>query len=325
MSDRRLLRSMGGSFGVGRSPLRRAARWLDTNVGGGRVVRDELRHVFPDSWAFFLGEIALYCFLVLVATGVFLALFFRPSEAQVVYEGSYQPLAGVHMSDAYSSVVELSLDVRAGLLVRQVHHWAALVFVAALMIHLLRMFFTGAYRRPRRINWLIGLTLLLLVAGNGLFGYSLPDDLLSGTGLRISYAITESIPFVGPWLASLMFGGEFPSGGLIARIYPVHIFLLPAAIAGLLGLHLGLLWLQRHTQFPGPRAGRPHRRRDAAGARLRAAHHRLPLPLRGGADGAWAASCRSTPSGSSGRTTPGTRRRTPSPTGTWGGSRARCA
>ena len=252
MSDRRLLRSMGSAFGVRRSPLRRGARWLDTNVGGGRVVRDELRHIFPDSWAFFLGEIALYCFVVLVATGVFLALFFRPSEAQVVYEGSYQPLAGVRMSDAYSSVLELSLDVRAGLLVRQVHHWAALVFVAALMIHLLRMFFTGAYRRPRRVNWLIGLTLLLLVAGNGLMGYSLPDDLLSGTGLRISYAITESIPFVGPWMASLMFGGTFPSGGLIARVYPVHIFLLPAAIAGLLGLHLGLLWLQRHTQFPGP-------------------------------------------------------------------------
>lgn len=250
MSDRRLLRSMGSSFGVRRSPLRAAARWLDTNVGGGGVVRTELRHVFPDSWAFFLGEIALYCFLVLVATGVFLALFFRPSEAQVVYDGSYAPLSGVRMSDAYSSVVELSIDVRAGLLVRQVHHWAALVFVAALMIHLLRMLFTGAYRRPRRINWVAGLTLLLLVAGNGLFGYSLPDDLLSGTGLRISHAITESIPFVGPWLASLMFGGEFPSGSLIARIYPVHIFLLPAAIGGLLGLHLGLVWMQRHTRFP---------------------------------------------------------------------------
>jgi ubiquinol-cytochrome c reductase cytochrome b subunit len=242
---------MGRAFGVRRSPLRAAARWLDTNVGGGGIVRQELRHIFPDSWAFFLGEIALYCFIVLVATGVFLALFFRPSEAHVIYEGSYAPLAGAQMSDAYSSVLDLSIDVRGGLLVRQVHHWAALVFVAALMIHLLRMFFTGAYRRPRRVNWLIGLTLLLLSAGNGLFGYSLPDDLLSGTGLRISHAITESIPLVGPTMASLMFGGEYPSGGLIARIYPVHIFLLPAAIGGLLGLHLGLVWMQRHTQFPG--------------------------------------------------------------------------
>ena len=135
---------------------------------------------------------------MLVVTGIFLALFFHASQAHVVYHGSYQPLAGVPMSDAYSSVLDLSLNVRAGLLIRQVHHWAALVFVAALIIHLMRMFFTGAYRRPRRINWLIGLSLLLLVGFNGLMGYSLPDDLLSGTGLRIAYSITESIPFIGP-------------------------------------------------------------------------------------------------------------------------------
>ena len=253
MSDRRFIKSLGTAFGVRRSPLRLGARWLDKNLGGGSdLLRKELRHIFPDNWAFFLGEIALYCFLLLVATGVFMALFFHGSQAQVVYQGNYKPLDGVTMSDAYRSVVDLSLNVRAGLLVRQVHHWAALVFVAALVIHMLRMFFTGAYRRPRMINWVVGLSLLLLVGFNGLFGYSLPDDLLSGTGLRIAYSITESIPFLGPWLASVMFGGQFPTGGIIGRIYPVHIFLLPAAIGGLLGLHLGMLWLQRHTQFPGP-------------------------------------------------------------------------
>ncbi len=253
MSDRRLMRSLRTAFGVRRSPLRRGAGWLDENLGGGsKLLREELRHIFPDSWAFFLGEIALYCFILLVVTGIYLALFFHASQAMVVYDGSYQPLVGVPMSDAYSSVLDLSLDIRAGLLVRQVHHWAALVFVGALMIHLLRMLFTGAYRRPRRINWVIGLSLLFLVGFNGLMGYSLPDDLLSGTGLRVAYSITESIPFLGPTMASLMFGGEFPTSGIIARIYPVHIFLLPAGIAGLLGLHLGMLWLQRHTQFPGP-------------------------------------------------------------------------
>jgi len=253
MRDRRLMRSLRTAFGVRRSPLRRGASWLDENLGGGsKLLREELRHIFPDSWAFFLGEIALYCFILLVVTGIYLALFFHASQAMVVYHGSYQPLVGVPMSDAYSSVLDLSLDVRAGLLARQVHHWAALVFVAALMIHLLRMFFTGAYRRPRRINWVIGLSLLLLVGFNGLMGYSLPDDLLSGTGLRIAYSITESIPFLGPTMASLMFGGQFPTSGIIARIYPVHIFLLPAGIASLLGLHLGMLWLQRHTEFPGP-------------------------------------------------------------------------
>jgi ubiquinol-cytochrome c reductase cytochrome b subunit len=251
-SDHDLKRSLGTSFGARRSPLRPAARWLDTNLGGSSLLREELRHIFPDSWAFFLGEIALYCFIILVATGVFLALFFQASEAPVIYEGSYAPLQGTEMSIAYDSVLGLSLDVPAGLLVRQVHHWAALVFVGALVIHMIRMFVTAAYRRPRRLNWLIGMGLILLVGMNGLFGYSLPDDLLSGTGLLISFAITESIPFVGPALASLLFGGEFPAGGLIARVYPVHIFLLPAAIGGLLGAHLGLMWLQRHTQFPGP-------------------------------------------------------------------------
>lgn len=252
MSEHRLKKSLGRAFGVAPSPARRAARWLDRNLGGSSILREELRHIFPDSWAFFLGEIALYCFIVLVVTGIFLALFFHASQAVVVYHGSYHPLAGVPMSDAYSSVLDLSWNVRAGLLVRQVHHWAALVFVAALIIHLMRMFFTGAYRRPRRINWLIGLSLLLLVGFNGLMGYSLPDDLLSGTGLRIAFSITESIPFIGPTMASVLFGGDFPTTGIIARIYPVHIFLLPAAIAGLLGAHLGLLWLQRHTEFPGP-------------------------------------------------------------------------
>jgi ubiquinol-cytochrome c reductase cytochrome b subunit len=252
VSDRSLIPQLGKAFGVKRSVSRWAARWLGRNLGGSRTLRSELRHIFPDNWSFFLGETALYSFIVLVVTGIFLAFFFRASGAEVVYHGVYRPLVGVPMSDAYASTLDLSMHVRAGLLVRQVHHWAALVFIAAITIHMLRLFFTGAYRRPRRINWLIGLTLLLTSAMNGLFGYSLPDDLLSGTGLRIAYSITESIPFVGPLLASLMFGGQFPTTGLISRIYPVHIFLLPAAIASLLGLHLGLLWLQRHTQYPGP-------------------------------------------------------------------------
>jgi ubiquinol-cytochrome c reductase cytochrome b subunit len=251
MSDHDLKRGLGKAFGVRRSPARPAARWLDTNLGGSGLLRKELRHVFPDSWAFFLGEIALYCFIVLVATGVFLALFFEPSEAPVIYQGSYAPLAGAEVSAAYDSVLGLSLDVPAGLLVRQVHHWAALVFVAALIIHLIRMFVTAAYRRPRRVNWLIGLGLLFLVGFNGLMGYSLADDLLSGTGLRISYAITQSIPFVGPTMASFLFGGEFPGPDIINRLYIIHVLFIPAAIVGLLGIHLGLVVRHKHTQFAG--------------------------------------------------------------------------
>ena len=251
MTDDGLKRGLAKAFGVRHSLTRRGVRWFDGNVGGSGLIRGELRHIFPDNWSFYLGEIALYCFVVLVASGIYLALFFHASEAEVVYQGEYVPLVGVPVSDAYASVVDLSVSVRAGLLVRQVHHWAALVFIGAVILHLFRMFFSGAYRRPRRINWLLGLTLLFLGGINGVFGYSLPDDLLSGTGLRIAYSITESMPLVGPHMASLMFGGDFPTSGLIARIYPVHILLVPMAIAGVLSAHLGLLWLQRHTQTAG--------------------------------------------------------------------------
>ena len=235
-----------------RGPAQLTATAVDDTIGGASTIKRELRHIFPDHWSFFLGEIALYCFIILIVTGVLMTFWFRASQAQVIYTGSYAPLHGVQMSDAYASVLQMSFDVEGGLLVRQIHHWAALVFAAAVLVHLFRMFFTGGYRRPRRLNWLVGAALLQLVMLNGILGYSLPDDLLSGTGLRIAYSITLSIPFLGPWLASVLFGGQFPSSSVIARIYPAHIFLVPAGIAALLGVHLGVLWLQRHTQFPGP-------------------------------------------------------------------------
>jgi ubiquinol-cytochrome c reductase cytochrome b subunit len=235
-----------------RPPEGRPARigaWLDQNLGGAGFVRRSMQHLFPDHWSFFLGEIALYSFLVLVGTGIFLSLFFQASGEQVIYQGSYEPLRGTAMSAAYSSVLHITFDVRGGLLIRQIHHWAALVFIGALLLHVCRMFFTGAYRRPRRINWLIGLTLLILVMASGFTGYSAPDDLLSGTGLRITFSILESIPLIGPWLAFLIFGGDFPSSVFVARLFPLHIFLLPGIIAALLGLHLFILWRQRHTVY----------------------------------------------------------------------------
>jgi quinol---cytochrome-c reductase cytochrome b subunit len=253
MADKRLTRSLGTAFRLPSRRYRGVARWLDDTTGGGGVIKDELRHIFPDNWTFFFGEVALYSFIILVVTGVYLCLFFRASAAPAVYTGSFKPLDGVSMSEAYKSVLQISFDVRAGLVIRQVHHWAALVFIAALVMHMFRMLFTGAYRRPRRWNFVIGLTLIQLAIINGVFGYSLPDDLLSGTGLRIAYSITQSVPIIGPNLASLLFGGDFPSSALIPRVYPVHILLVPGAIAGLLGLHLGLLWFQRHTRYPSRR------------------------------------------------------------------------
>ena len=226
-------------------------KWIDERLGSASWARKGLRKIFPDHWSFLLGEIALFCFIVLLATGVYLTLFYRPDAAPVIYEGPYEPLQGQEMSAAYESVLRISYEVRAGLVMRQIHHWAALVFMASIVAHMIRVFFTGAFRKPREINWMIGVTLLVLGIGMGFSGYSLPDDLLSGTGLRIAYSAVISIPFIGPYLGFLVFGGEFPTEGIISRLFVLHVMLLPALIIGLISVHLAVLWRQKHTQFAG--------------------------------------------------------------------------
>ena len=230
----------------------RLYRSLDERLGVAEIFRGKLRKPFPAHWSFLLGEIALYSFIVLVATGIYLTFFYEPSTAEVVYEGTYAPLHGVTMSRAYESMLELSFSVRAGLVIRQIHHWAALVFVAAIVMHLVRIFFTGAFRKPREINWIIGLTMLLLAMANGFLGYSLGDDLLSGTGVRIAFSIVISIPLAGPTLAFLLFGGEFPTAETIPRFFTMHVLIIPVILGALIAAHLAIVWRQKHTQFPGP-------------------------------------------------------------------------
>jgi ubiquinol-cytochrome c reductase cytochrome b subunit len=135
---------------------------------------------------------------------------------------------------------------------RQLHHWAALLFMASIVVHMARVFFTGAFRKPREANWAIGVALFLLGFLAGFTGYSLPDDGLSGTGLRIASAIMLSIPVVGTWLSSSVFGGEFPGHLIIGRFYILHVLLIPAGLLGLISAHLALLFVQKHTQWPGP-------------------------------------------------------------------------
>ncbi len=227
-------------------------RKLDDRLAFSGIGRTALNKVFPDHWSFMMGEIALYAFVYLVASGVFLTLFFDPSTADTVYTGSYAALHGSTVSAAYASAVELSQDVPLGLVMRQSHHWAALIFIGAIVVHLCRIFFTGAYRRPREINWVVGVTLLLLAMANGFAGYSLPDDLLSGTGLRVANAVVLSVPVIGAWLDMALFGGEFPGDDIVPRLYGIHILVVPAAIALLVGLHMAILVRQKHSQFPGP-------------------------------------------------------------------------
>jgi quinol---cytochrome-c reductase cytochrome b subunit len=232
--------------------VERVSRWFDDRLGTASFARRSLNKVFPDHWSFMIGEIALYSFLLLVLTGVYLTFFFVPSSKEVAYHGSYAPMRGVEMSQAYASVLRISFDVRAGMVMRQFHHWAALLFLAAVVVHLCRIFFTGAFRRPRELNWLVGVTMLLLALGNGFTGYSLPDDLLSGTGLRVTYSFVLSIPFVGTWLAFLVFGGEFPGPDILSRLFVIHVMIVPGLLFALVGVHLAVLWHQKHAQFPGP-------------------------------------------------------------------------
>lgn len=223
---------------------------LDDRIGLAKGTEKFLNHIFPDHWSFLLGEVAMYAFVVLVVTGIFLTLYYVPSEHTVVYHGSFATLRGQQMTEAYRSVLDISFHVRMGLMMRQVHHWAAEVFIGAIVVHCCRVFFTSAYRRPRELNWCIGVTMLWLAIANGYLGYSMLDDALAGSGVRIGYSICESIPFVGSYLATFIWGGQFPGKLWLHRFYIAHVFLVPLVIMGLLGVHLLLIYRQEHTQWP---------------------------------------------------------------------------
>ncbi|MGX1855673.1 cytochrome bc1 complex cytochrome b subunit [Streptomyces sp. NPDC055299] len=229
----------------------RIADWADGRLGIYSLAKSNMRKIFPDHWSFMLGEVALYSFIIIILTGVYLTLFFHPSMAEVTYHGSYVPMQGIRMTQAFESTLNISFDVRGGLLIRQIHHWAALVFLAAMMVHMMRVFFTGAFRKPREVNWLFGFLLFVLGMFTGFTGYSLPDDLLSGTGVRFIEGVILAMPLVGSYLQFFIFGGEFPGHDIIPRFFTVHVLLLPGIMLGLLVAHLILVFYHKHTQFPG--------------------------------------------------------------------------
>ncbi|MFE6133078.1 cytochrome bc complex cytochrome b subunit [Streptomyces sp. NPDC056437] len=230
------------------------ADWADGRVGVFGLAKANMRKIFPDHWSFMLGEICLYSFVVIILTGIYLTMFFHPSMNEVEYHGSYIPMQGILMSEAYASTLAISFDVRGGLLIRQIHHWAAVIFIAGMFVHMMRVFFNGAFRKPREINWLLGFLLLVLGMFTGFTGYSLPDDLLSGTGVRLTQGLILAVPLVGTYLSMFLFGGEYPGTDIVSRFYSIHILLLPGIMVGLLVGHLILLFFHKHTQYAG--AGR---------------------------------------------------------------------
>lgn len=223
--------------------------FLEERLRLARPLRRSLNAVFPDRWSYFLGEIALYCFAVLVLTGTYLSFFYDPSTVEQAYDGSYTPLRGVSVSRAYASTMHISFDVRGGLFIRQVHHWAALLFMAVLVLHLCRTFFNGAFRKPRELTWLVGVVMFAVGLLEGFSGYTLPDDLLSGASLHIAASIMLSIPIVGTWLAFALFGGTYPPD-ILPRLFIVHVLIAPALFAALIGTHLLLVIRQGHTHRP---------------------------------------------------------------------------
>jgi ubiquinol-cytochrome c reductase cytochrome b subunit len=224
--------------------------WLDDRFGGARGVRTLMRKVFPDHWTFMLGEVALWSFVILLLTGTYLALFFKPSMAPVVYHGSYAKLGGITMSQAYQSTLNISFDVRGGLLMRQVHHWAANLFLIAICAHMLRHFFLGSYRKPRDVSWLIGVVIFAAALVEGLFGYSLPDDQLSGAGLRIFEGVLQGIPIIGTYIGYFLFGGAYPGQDIVPRMYLMHVLLIPGLLLALVTAHVFLTFHMKHTAMP---------------------------------------------------------------------------
>ena len=237
---------LGGRF------IGATANYLDERTSLSGIVKELGRKIFPDHWSFMLGEIALWSFVVVFISGTFLTFFFQASMVPTHYTGAYLPMRGIEMSAAFESALRISFDIRGGLLVRQIHHWAALVFIAGIGVHMLRVYFTGAFRKPREVNWVIGFLLFVLALAEGFTGYSLPDDLLSGNGLRIIDGMIKGIPLIGTWTSFLIFGGEFPGHAIVGRLYTVHILILPLLVIAFVALHLMLMIINKHTQFAGP-------------------------------------------------------------------------
>ncbi|WP_173923279.1 cytochrome b N-terminal domain-containing protein [Agromyces sp. Marseille-P2726] len=245
---------------VDRRPPRRstserlAARVLNTTVFGRRVsdVRDTLRRrTVPNHWTNLFGIVTVALLTVVTVTGLLLMFFYTPSSGLTTYTGSYAPLHGAEVSKAFDSTMRLTFDVPGGLLLRQAHHWSGLLLPASIIMQLLTTFFTGGFRRPRRAMWVLLFLIWIVALAGGWSGYALPDDMLSGTGLRITEGITLGIPVVGTWLKVLLFGGEFP-GQIIEHLYPLHVAVVPAVLIALVALRAFAGWRHGPAQFPGP-------------------------------------------------------------------------
>jgi ubiquinol-cytochrome c reductase cytochrome b subunit len=234
-----------------RSITNRLAGALEASALGRRAdaILAELRcRRAPLRWSRMFGAATVACVLVLFATGIALMFFYVPSGDTTIYHGVYRPLRGTAMSEALESTIDLSFEVRGGLLLRQLHHWAALLLPASILIQLLVTFFTGGFRRPRRLLWIVLVGILLVALLGGWSGYAMPDDLLAGTGLQIFQGILLAVPVAGAWLSSLLFSGGFP-GRIIEHLYPIHVALAPVLLILLMAIRAWLTYRTGSMRF----------------------------------------------------------------------------
>lgn len=223
-------------------------QWLDERLHLSRLNDKFLRKAFPVHHSFFLGEITLFALVILIITGIILALSFEPSNALVV--NSFDPGTADKpnlVPAAYHSVLKINA-MPFGDMLRRVHHWCANIMVGASIIHMMRIYFTGAYKKPREINWWIGIFAMIFASLTAVTGYILPYDNYAFNTVKVVYGITASVPWVGPWLAQAAWGGVFPGEGLIPRIYGYHIMLLPLILMATVGAHMLIMIKQKHTQ-----------------------------------------------------------------------------
>ncbi|WP_254767405.1 cytochrome b [Salinilacihabitans rarus] len=227
----------------------RGYAWLDERLGLGSE-RGVLGKAFPAEDSFLLGEVTLFSFLVLGLTGIFLGFFYQPNTAAVEYQGSIAQYHGEEVPQAFASVLAFTYDISYGMFIRRLHHWAAHLFIASAALHMLRVFFQGAYRNPREPNWVIGVLLVVLGMGAGFTGYVLPYDNFAAEAANIGYVVASSTPVIGDTIAWVLFGGEYPTALSIPRMYFLHVLVIPLLIGVLLGVHMIVLYRQKHTEGP---------------------------------------------------------------------------
>jgi ubiquinol-cytochrome c reductase cytochrome b subunit len=230
-----------------------ARRVANTTLFGRRVADFTAafrRRTVPNHWTNLFGVVTLACIVVVSITGVLLMFWYTPSSDLTTYTGRYVPLHGAEVSKAFASTMHISFEVSGGLVIRQAHHWAGLLLPASIIMQLLTTFFTGAFRRPRRAMWVLLFLIFIVALVGGWSGYALPDDMLSGTGLRIAQGIALGIPLIGTWLSFVLFGGEFP-GQIIENLYPLHVAVVPVLLIVLVAVRGFQAWRRGPPQFPG--------------------------------------------------------------------------